>query len=437
MEKRNELQKLSWDDIREEVKTVNSKLADIIDSINPDKSFTLFRASYAFGEEILKYGQLQIPDAKGKIIPLTSANQNILDALSYNDYSNPASLILSGSAEIFIILENHTIPLYGLIPPGKIFGTWLVLSTNPSMGSFIWGMTSGARSLFMLPKISKMKAHKKMTKELGLRQEPPKNILQHWAVFKEIANHPSFGEHWECQILFFSKKWFEYLNDPKFKDLKLYLLEEAWNNSDFWRNQFMSNLAFSLIQKEQSIKLSSYLSNIVKHLLSMGIGALPGYAPAIDDSAGPIKRLQEMYSSIYNVAYAPSIMQPLLFSVDANRPVYFSFSFPSMIEFSEKSRKDSSKLDDLLSIYSYLNKYLYGLENNDLHIEKASFVLLPKQVQFDFYHTNFERFTSLKDPVQIALEDTNFGITPDKIDLFPAKSAFLRGCVRVSKILNP
>jgi hypothetical protein len=431
------MEELSWQEVHKDIRKINAKLAAIIDSINPDKTFKLFKASYAFGEEMLKYGQLQVPDENGKIIPLTDAKKSIIDALSYNYGSNPVSMVLSGSTEIFIILEHHTIPLYGLIPPGKIFGSWVVLSSNPSTSPFIWGMTSGARSLFMLPKISKMQAHRRIAKELGLNQSAPKNVLQHWNVFREIANHPGFGDQWKCDILFFSKKWFDHLSDPTFKDLKLYLLEEAWNGSDYWRNQFMTNLAFSLIQKEQNIKLSSYLFNIVKHLLSMGIGAMPGYAPAIDDSAGPVKQLQEMYSSIYNVPYAPTIMQPLLFSLDSDRPVYFSFSFPSMLEFSGKSREDSSKLDDLLSTYSYLNKYLYGLENNNLHIEQTPFALLPKRAQFDFYHTDFNRFTSLRDPLEIAIEDKNFGITPDKIELFPAKSAFLRGCVRISKKLDP
>jgi hypothetical protein len=436
-EAKNYIKELSWQDIRAEFNAVNPKLTAIIDEISPDPSYKIFKASYAFGEEMLKNGQLQVPDEAGNIIPLNAAKQNIIDALSYNYASNPVSMVLSGSSEIFIILENHTIPLYGLIPPGKIFGSWVVLSRNPSTSSFIWGMTSGARSLFMLPKISKMQAHKRIAKELGLNQNAPKNILEHWSVFREIANHPGFGEQWKCKISFFSEKWFVHLNDPIFKDLKLYLLEEAWNSSDYWRNQFMLNLTFSLIQKEQNIKLSSYMFNIVKHLLSMGAGAMPGYAPAIDDSAAPVQRLQEMYSSIYNVPYTPTIMQPLLFSLDSDRPVYFSFAFPSMLEFSGKSREDSSKLDDLLSTYSYLNKYLYGLENNNLNIEQTPFSLLPRRVQFDFYHTDFSRFTSLRDPREIVLEDKNFGITSDKIESFPAKSAFLRGCVRVSKKLNP
>ncbi len=185
------------------------------------------------------------------------------------------------------------------------------------------------------------------------------------------------------------------------------------------------------------MKASAYTINIVRHLLSMGIGALSGYAPAIDDSAGPVKQLQEMYSSIYNLPYAPSIMQPYSFSLESDRSIYFSFAFPSIMDFSGKSREDSSKLDDLLTTHSYLKKYLSGLENNNLHIEQTPYARLTKQVQFDFYHTDFSRFTSLKDPVKIAIEDKYFNIPEDKIDLFPSKSAFLRGCVRISRNTKP
>ena len=226
MGKRNSLIELTWDDVREQVKQVNPKLAAVIDLISPDSRHKLFKASYAFGEEILKDGLLQIPNENGKLVPLSAAPNHIQNALSYNFYSNPVSMVLSGSSEIFIISDNHTIPLYSLIPPGKIFGLWTVLSSDRTITpAFIWDMTSGARSLFMLPKISKMKSHRRIAKELGLQREAPKNILEHWHVFKEVANHVDFGMHWSSEFLFFTKEWFE---GPILKDFKLHLLETVW-----------------------------------------------------------------------------------------------------------------------------------------------------------------------------------------------------------------
>lgn len=436
MEKRNKLLEVSWDDVREQFQTVNPKLSAIIDSISPDSRFKLFKGSYAFGEQILKKGRLQVPNDKGKVVPLCdeAISKEIQDSLSYNWWSNPVSIILSGSTEIFIMLNNHVIPMYGLIPPGKVFSSWKVLSLSPSLGpAFIWDMTSGARSLFMLPKISKATSHRRIAKELGLEQEPPKNILEHWNVFREIANHDEFGEKWTSEIIFFSKDWFENLNSEDLKEFRFYLLEQAWEGSNYWRHQFIWNIVFSLIQKNQSLKLSAYVQHIIKHLFGMGIGALPGYTPAIDNSAGPVKKLQEIYISIYNLPYKPIIMQPYIFSLESERSVYFSLAFPNTIEFSEKTRADSSKLDDLLLVQSFFNKYMSGVKNEIFNIEKTPIFELSEKVNFDFYHTDFKKLTTIKDTKELAIEDKYFNIDRESIDLFPSKSGFLRGCIRISR----
>ncbi len=431
---KNCIEELSWHDIRTEVKAVNPKLTAIIDDISPDSSYKIFKASYAFGEEMLKEGHLQVPTDSGILAPLHSAHisKDIQDSLSYNLGTNPVSVILQGSAEIFIIQDEYPVSLYGLIPPGKILSTWKVLSEDPSLSPiFRWNMSSGARSLFMLPKISKATAHKRIAKELGLQQEPPKNLLEHWEIFKEIANHPGFGEHWACIIAFFNNKWFEHMNDPAFKDFKLYLLETAWNASNYWRHQLIWNLVFSVIQIDRGLKTSSYIHNRVKYILNMAVGAFSGYAPAIDDTAGPISRLQSLYASVYNLPYTPNIMQPYTFSEKSDRSVYFSFALPGTLEFSNKPRSDSSKLDDLVLTQSYIKKYLNGLTDEHLRIEGTSFSKLQETVDFNFYHTEFEKLTGIKNPEDLVIEDKYFNV--DKKELFPAKSAFLRGCVRISK----
>ena len=45
-----------WADIRSVVKKLNSELSDIIDEINPTKSFKIYRATYSFGSEYVKDG---------------------------------------------------------------------------------------------------------------------------------------------------------------------------------------------------------------------------------------------------------------------------------------------------------------------------------------------------------------------------------------------
>lgn len=206
------LEELPWKAVRNDIAKKNDELANIIDEINPSSEYTLFKACYPFGSEILKDGYFFIPNAKGSLVPLNSADipAPIQDKLNYNLYSNPVSLILNNTAELFIILKNTTIPFYGLISPERIFGTWRILNPKISQHpNFIWNMVAGARSIFMLPKISETAGYNRLRRAFHLHSEKPKTLLEHWKIFREIANHPDFGEIWSTEMLFFSKKWFD------------------------------------------------------------------------------------------------------------------------------------------------------------------------------------------------------------------------------------
>lgn len=430
------MEKVSWQEIRHEVAAVNPELASIIDKIDPANKFSLFNACYPFGTEILRKGQLYVPNSNGELLSLAdSSNATIRGELDYNFASNPVSIILKNSAEIFMLLEGHSIPLYGLISPGKIFGTWKVLSeTNTHTPAFLWEMTAGARSLFMLAKISEITSHTRLQREFNIRADKPKSLLEHWQIFRELAQNKDFGQPWQTNMLFFSAKWFQHLNDPSWREFYCYLLRQGWAGTEYWRNKYLWDMIFSLILRKKDIKANPYIVDTVKHLLAMSVGAVPGFAPAIDDTAGPISRLQEIYSTIYHLEnYAPIIMQPQLFHMNGpDKPVYYSLEYPSTIEFSPRSRKESSKITDLYDINNLLKKCLHEIAMGELNIAGTPLDAVSKIIRFDCFHTNVSDYHELHPSSKIPLEDPSFQISHyDKNNQFPSNSAFVRGCIRI------
>ena len=210
-------------------------------------------------------------------------------------------MILKNTVELFIPLEDRTIPLYGPTVAGTIFGLYRILSPERShQPAFIWDMTSGARSIFMLPRISCSENHQKLKKTFQLRTEAPTTLIQHWELFKQLANHKDFPSTspWYCELLFFSKEWFEHQNDKKWAPFNSFLLETAWRGNEFWRNQFSWNMIFSIIQKIRKLKPSIYIDDTVKYLFSIGVGEAPGFAPAVDDYSAPVSGLQKIYDEV-------------------------------------------------------------------------------------------------------------------------------------------
>ena len=431
-----DLQKIYWADIRQNVKTINPVLGNIIDKIDPGQKYPLYKARYSFGDGIIHDGRLHLPHGR-TLLPLEDSQvpTEIKKHLGYNLNTNPVSIILKNSTEIFILLGNRTVSLYGLITPGKIFSTSRILSEKVSYSPpFLWDMTAGARSIFMLPKISERMAHERIKQLFNVQESPPAGLLDHWQVFKEIAHHKDFNQTWTTEILFFTKSWFEHLDDKAWRDFKLYMLQEAWNGSEFWRNQFVWDLAFSLIQQNANLKPNPYLADTAKHLLAMGVGAVSGFAPAINDIAGPCKRLQQIYNDVYSLKYQPIIMHPYTLAFnDKSRSVYYSLQYPSTLEFSPKS-KVSNKITDLRELQHILNKYFAEIKKGYLNIKGTPFQDLVDKAKYDYFHINIKSYKNIHNSDIMPMEDKYLKSIMDDHKEFPKNSSFIRGCIRITHL---
>lgn len=439
------LEELTWQQVRDDVAKVNPKFVEVVDKVDPGKEYTIFKARYPYGAEILKHAVLYLPDEQGELVPITDSvvSQHIKESLGYNLESNPVSMVLQNSVELFLTLDDRTLPsIYGLITPGKIFGTWRVLNPQKALQSiFVWDMTAGARSLFMLPKISETERHKKLKRAFHLNADVPRTQMEHWSIFREIANHASFPNSWHTEILFFSKKWFEHLEDEAWMPFYYFLLRTVWQSTEFWRNQFFWDILFSTIQKSRNLKPSPYVADTVKYLFAIGVGSMPGFYPALDDISGPIAAFQQIYLNVYNLKqYAPTIMQPGIFSMQDEkcRPVYYSLQFPTAADFSPKSRDRSSIITDLFEIKSLLTKYIAEVLTDKYNLHGTPFYEFTKYGSFDFFHNNVEAYTGMRESSEIPFEDESFYYEKNANGYgFPETSPFVRGCIRIFKKGKP
>ena len=235
-------------------------------------------------------------------------------------------------------------------------------------------------------------------------------------------------------MIFFSKKWFENLEDKAWESFNYYLLKQAWLRSDFWRSEFIWDLIFSLIQFKKNIKPSAHIANTVKYLLAIAANAVPAFAPAIDNTAAPIDLIQEAYIDYYKLQdYAPIIMQPVMFDMYKNsRPVYYSLRFPSAVEFAKKSSEQSTVITDLYNVKSLMNKYLHEIKHSKFNIETTPLFDLIQHADFNYFHTGTEEYMDLRESSNIPREDNTFMPAKFKDRQFPAASTFVRGCVRIS-----
>src|SRR4051794_35616675 len=118
--------RVNWAEIRQSVIQVNSELAAVIDELDPGPDFGIFEATYPYGVEILRQGRFHVPDAAGNMVSFDDPQfpADLKDEFAYNGGSNPTTLVLEGSLELYLPNESHAIPFSnGFFSPGKIFGT--------------------------------------------------------------------------------------------------------------------------------------------------------------------------------------------------------------------------------------------------------------------------------------------------------------------------
>lgn len=431
---------LNWQAARHLVQDKQPKLANIIDQINPGSEYKLYQVNYDYGNEILKDGLLQLPNEHGKLSLITdheSFPQQLYADLSYNQCSNPVTLTLSNSIELFINLENRIVP-YVVIPQGTLFGLWRLL--DPAIShcppTFCWGMTAGARSLFMLPKISDTLSHKKIQSQLNINIDKPASLFDHGKLFKAINQQQSQQEPWQCQLLLFSKAWFEKLNDPAWQAFKMYLLEQAWQSSQFWRNHYILPLSLTRFQTNQQRKPQPFIDDMINHLIAIAVGGLPGFAPAINDQDAPIELIKQTYKDIYQLKhYPPIIMTPTRFQLYSteSRPCYFSLQYPTALEMAPRTTSRLSAINDLEQIQTALYDYISDIKQGRYSLSQTPFEDQANHVNYDFFHNQSTQHALIKHSSLAFEQDPYLKSQISSTKQAPIDASFFRGCIRIMR----
>lgn len=430
------IKKFSWKKLQSRIKTIYPEFAAIIDEISPADDYGLYVASYPYGTLILDNGVFQVPNAQNQIVPLTHSSipSAIQEDLNYNG-TMPVGLVSKNSIESFIVARNRIIPAT-LFTPGKMVALWRMLDEGISYqeGSY-WNVTSGARTICMLPKITDKNGYRSLKSKYNLRLAIPQHLRDHWIIFSHLANHHHFSQPWSSEIIFFSKKWFSHKNDRSWCTFYHFLLNLLWQNSAFTRNHLIFNFAFSVAQENKNLKPSPYLADTVKHLIAIATGSMPGFATAIDDCAAPISGFQKVFLEDYGLKkYAPIIMHASHFSLEKKQPIYYSFQMPTTMVFSPKANRASSTMTELKELKYLMEVLLSQILKGHLGVEKTPFFTLANNVRYDFFHTEKDTAKEIELANQLGKSNSAFTetiINPKKYS-FPEFAPLLRGCVSIS-----
>lgn len=150
----------------------------------------------------------------------------------------------------------------------------------------------------------------------------------------------------------------------------------------------------------------------------------------------PIESIQKVYLESYGLKkYAPIIFHPIHFSpFKKSDAVYYSLAYPTTLEFSPKSRKISSTLNDLSELKHILHIFLDEVRSGRLNIEETVMGKLANRINFDFFHNKNDKHGEIKSTNEIFKGDPLLlqGLNLYKKRKFPDCGTFIRGCIRLT-----
>jgi len=428
--------KIYWKDVRDEVRVINPKLAEIIDKISPDKNYPLIKASYRFGDLIVNNGTAFLPDKNGDLLSIKDpVITNVLkNQLSYSPI--PLFLTLKNASEVFINSSFRAIPL-NLFYPGSLLGLFESIDyLFDRSSSSNWCVSAGARNLFFLAKINEIGGFKRLKMEFEIDSTlQPRTLADHWRLFREIAQQDDFKQSWCNEVLFFTKPWFfNHRKDSSWFAFKEFLFKEAWHQAQFAISKVGLNLTweyFSRAISARNLKPIPYLVDQVKHILLVGAGRWPGFRPSdTSDLIAPVDGLQNVFTDVYMLKkHLPTIMHTCSLERTFHVPSYYSLSYPTLLEGSPQSKSPASTIMiDLRDIKQIIDTLKPVFKDHE-KIDGATY----GNINFEYFHVEKDKYGEIKMSNDLALLDKNLihdkHKYPDRD--FCATSQFWRGCIKI------
>lgn len=441
--------KTQWSHIRQRVRAVEPVVAEMIDSLNPDKKFPLFLAYYPYGGLIGDTESPLLPAINGGFYRILDqhAPKEITTHLAYGHANAPLGMILEKNFETFIDLpdEGITIP-WEILSPGIFFPLNKILSNPKSQRVYpsnkVLTAVSGARSTFMLPNIGSATQHNNLKRDYRIETATTKLPYEHWQLFKEIVNSPIINCDWRSCLIYFSENWINKIHgDKTWLPLKAYLHQKAWERSEYLRSHMYYEAGFSVIQKKRNLKPDPYLADTARHLIAIALGEAPGYVPACSDDFLPVSVLQKVFIQSYGMKkYYPTIIQPTRFVFEKDiLPVYYSSQVPSTHVFSPRARKISSTLSEMRELEYIMKCFLEELKCKNGVCSDTVLHQIAQQVEFKYFHNEHDKHQVIQSSKNLIESDPRFTFLSIKLAgcdqfEFSSDAKFLRGCVRIGSL---
>lgn len=432
----NKIARVSWNEVKNLVHTVNPSLYHVIETVSPIQSIPFYLAHFSFGAHFGIKNHAYLPTPEGTIEKIDSkyTDNELFQDLGYGRNSLPLGIILNKYCEWHQFSENEHIIPDCVQGPGAIFNMQVVFDEDQTIENNVLSVSSGALSSFLLPNIGCARRHSRIQKYFNVRTPAPKSPYEHHLIFKEIFEDKALQSDWNSQILYFSEKFIDEVkkNDNWLK-LKLYFSEAL--RKKLTQNSYdpACNELFFRAKKINRFRPTPFIIDTAKYLFNICMGSGIGVKPATDDQYFPVTTIQKIYDECYQLEHTPTVMVPApLFQ--KNDSVYYPLQCPFSKINTFKTNQSNSTLTELETLRNVLLAYKDEFTDEKGDAFGSPLYYVSKQTEFSFYHYKAQSNHTIRDSSTLMCTDNRFNYTFNNCKKsFATDAKLLRGCVRLSR----
>lgn len=433
----NTLRKITWKEAQSTLALYNPELTQIINQLNPPDDLMLYEASYEYGIDIDNGDTFFFPDKNNTLQPLSHhSSAELRKDFNYAGNHIPIGIVSEKCLELFVDTNNIIIPSH-VFYPGEIFALSVHLEKNKRRHpTLVSKMSSGCRSCFSLPNISDNVHYMQLKRKLNLKTPIPKSLYDQGVFFRAIAQAMTHTHPWEAKVILFPQQWVERIrHDRSWQNLYCHLIELSWTMSSYLRNKIFYDYSFDMMTSQRNIKPNPYVAETFKYIIPIALGEFPGLRIAADESALPLKAIQEALVESYGLKhYIPTIFHATHFDYKhSNFAIYYSFQYPAILATINKSKRMTTTLHDLRELKYLINHYKDSIDQEVIGLHKTVIADMLDHVTLHYLHSK----PDIHEEIDLSSTIDNFEknlystIKTDKNNKISYSGAFLRGCIGI------
>jgi len=440
------LVKTTWAKVRDRVHTVAPMFAALVDEVDPGNDMPLFLAYYSYGRNKGDTYSPILPtmdNGEYRLLKET-APKDVFKHLGYGSNSAPLTMILEKSFEMYTDINTYQITSPKTVyHPGDFFpinNTFFATHSRRYAANGILSSRAGARSVFLLPQIGSHYHYARLQKEFNLQSSPVTSLHEHFTLFKELTDHPLAKCDWKLCVMMFSEKFLAaILKKRSWLPIKNYIMQYAWNRTDYDRNQFYYDVIFATLQQKRNLRPNPFVFDTMRHVVKIALGVMPGFVPLITNDLLPLDTLQKIFIDSYGLSkYIPTIMGPHHYLFEKDKyPVYFSLQYSASDIFSPTSRTSSSTVFEIRELAHLFNVLQQELSLEDSLCADTVVKDLMRSLEFLYYHNRPDQHHVMRLSKELEDIDTRFHKLPKLYQksaaTFASDAKFFRGCVAVRR----